>query len=197
MSIVQRIADSQKVQRNKSASFVVGSNATNKALNDFFAVLPEHYRKKAIANIYIKYLRRIQGDIKSRIRSTFKDQTGRLEQSVVVKYLKPRGSNDGPAAMVYMSNVRSVKDIYNIKTRRISKGAAARYAYAQEYGTSVAGRRRNAKIKPKPYFRPVIDQHQPSAERVILNELAKSGKREWERQARVFNKKGGTIKIKA
>ena len=186
--------------RIATAEFVIGGDATQRALNEYFGALPLYYQKKATTNIYLKVLRKVQNEIRGNIRSNFKRGSGRLEKSISVIWLKPKGQSKDPAAMVFVSNSYKHSDVFSIKTRRIVKGVSARYAYAQEYGTSV---RRKSKTKSstgalpaRPFFRPAIDKWKPIAEQEVLAELAKSGLREMEKQARAFNKKGGTIKIK-
>ena len=192
------------INRNLSARFVVGSDATDTALREFFGSLPKKYQDKAITNIYIRVLRKVQADIRSSIRSNFTRGSGRLEKSVTVKYLKPRAGSKDPAAMVYMSNSKRHSDVFSVKTKRIVKGVSARYAYALEYGTPNRYRKKNRAStgripgesgQLKPYFRPNIDKWAGKAEAEILNELTKAGKKELERQATIMNRKTKNIKI--
>jgi len=205
-----------KWKRNQSAKFVLGTEATDKALNDLFSALPEAYRNKGITNIYVRVLRKMQGDIRARIRSNSsnsgRQQTGMLEGMVNVMRLRPTRESKDPAAMVHMT-AKSQRGKSSVRTRKTLWMGRVSYAYAMEYGTPDRRKKKKqpvytsgsgwattdetGRIKPGEfaYFRPVVDQYRPSAERQILSELAKTGKREWERQARAFNKKGGTIKI--
>ena len=195
----RRLSGDEQAARNATATFVIGSDATQSALKNYFAALPLHYQGKAITNIYLRVLRKVQNEIRGNIRNQFVEMSqGRMEKGILVRYLKPRGKSKDPAAMVFVSNSYKHSDVYSIKTHRVVKGVAARYTYGWEYGSAMRKKKSGAetgRLPKTPFFRPAIDKWRPLAEQEVLRELAKSGMKEMEKQAKLFNAKGGTIKI--